>query len=564
MPNKIIDDLKYMRHHVSIKDACMNIIFCTNIHGSFAEIYTLMRETVADMYILSGRLIDRAFYSRELDRQLDSLRQEVIEAGGIKNMDDMPPVTLAEHISMGTDFTDQQRETARKFLTLHTRATHSITRKYEMFDGVLSTKPHVTAFILPGEKGELAGTSLQNRNIHNNVHDWNNYRILGYTISPSHDKPEHVIKELSSKKKKNSPDSQTNMTVFSLPHEYTFDTTDNEHPVPGIIMNFCNKTDADICMFNYPGYGFTAHMNKGTLYVAPPHFGGHPRSNGSYVEGGYFYDLEIQETRLEKIILRKLVRDRVYDLSEYLPSGKSLQETVIDQHRYECMKNNVQCDTLTQRHTPIPEIRRFKDIRNFFRMYQTEETDRKVAKLARSLESLSDEIPDAAIDIVGSVNLGLAQESSDVDLVLYICSDEEACYDEDQLCDRFEEVEKEIRSKLKGDVDIEVIDNINLNQVMDSIRRDDVECPALQRFVVYRSICRPVNYRVIAPAEDMLNENIKLRIEIEKIMAEYLQVIGTTKDTTRSFGKYQSRIRSLGVDIPEVLQKKIIQFTRNQ
>ncbi|MFW5863054.1 MAG: nucleotidyltransferase domain-containing protein [Spirochaetota bacterium] len=542
----------------------MNIIFCTNIHGSFAEVYTLMRETVADVYILSGRLIDRAFYSRELDRQLDSLRNEVIKTGSIKNMDDKSPVTLAEHISKGTGFTDQQRETASKFITLHTRATHSITRKYEMFDGVLSTKPHVTAFILPGEKGELAGTSLEKRNIHNIVHALNKFDILGYTISPSLDKPDHVIKELSVKKKKGSPDSQTNMAVFSLPHDYTVDTADTKHPVPGIIMNFCNETDADICLFNYPGYGFTVYMNEGTLYVAPPHFGGHPRSDGSYVEGGYFYDLEFDQEIIKRIILRKLVRDRVYDLSEYLPSGNSLHETVIDQHRHECMKNNVQCDTLTERHTPVPEIRRFKDIRNFFRMYQTEETDRKVTKLARSLESLSDEIPDAAIDIVGSVNLGLAQESSDVDLVLYICSDEEACYDEDQLCDRFDEVGKEIRTTLRGDVDIEVIDNINLNRVMDSIRKDDVECPALQRFVVYRSICRPVNYRVIAPVEDMLNENIKLRIEIEKIMAEYLQVIGTTKDTTRSFSKYQSRIRSLGVDIPEVLQKKIVQFTRNQ
>ena len=542
----------------------MNIIFCTNIHGSFAEVYTLMRETVADMYILSGRLIDRAFYSRELDRKLDSLQQELIETGSIKNMDDIPPVNLAERISTGTGFTDQQRATARKFLTLNTRAAHSVTRKYEMFDGVLSTKPHVTAFILPGEKGELAGTSLEERNIHNSVHDVNNYHISGYTITPSRDKPDHVKNELSAKIEEIKRESSKTMAVLSLPHEYSLDKNEAGQPVPGIIMDFCDDSIVDICFFNYPGYGFTAYMNEGTLYAAPPHFGGHTRSNGSYVEGGYFYDLEMDDGLLKKIILRKLVRDRVYDVSEYVPSGNVLNETVIDGYRYDCMKNNTRCDTLTDRHTPIPEIRRFKDIRNFFRMYQTEETDRKVAKLARSLESLSTDFPDAAIDMVGSVNLGLAQKSSDVDLVLYIRSDEEACYDDEQLCDRFEEVEKEIRSLLQGDLDIEVIDNINLNQVMDSISRDDVECPALQRFVVYRSICRPANYRVIAPVEDMLNENIKLRIEIEKIMAEYLQVIGTTKDTTRSFGKYQSRIQSLGVDIPDVLRKKIEQFTRNQ
>jgi hypothetical protein len=520
-----------------------------------------MRETVADMYIVTGRLIDRAFYSRELDRQLDSLRQEVMNAGSISRMGNMSPLTLAEHIISGTGFTEKQRETAQSFLTLHTRARHSITRKYEMFDGVLSTKPHVTTFILPGDKGELAGTSLEEKNIQNRIHEYNDFRIMGYAIPPSRDNANYEKNERSATVKGASPHSKNVMAVFYLPEDITLDAETNVDPVPGIIMNASREMDADICIFNYPASGFTAQIHEGTLYLAPPHFGGHPQGNGSYFEGGFFYDMETDDGRLKKIILRKLVRDRVYDLSEYVQSGNTLRERIIDRNRYDCMRDNLQCDTLTQDHASVPEIRRFKDIRNFFRMFQTEETDRKVAKLARSLENLGDVFPDAAMDLVGSVNLGLAQKGSDVDLVLYIRSDEEACYDDDQLCDRFEEVEKEIRSKLGGDLDIEVIDNINLNQVMNSIENDDLECTALQRFVVYRSICRPVHYRVIAPVEDKLNENLKLRIEIEKIMAEYLQVMGTTRDTTRSFGKYQARIQSLGVDIPEVLKKKILEFT---
>jgi hypothetical protein len=161
--------------------------------------------------------------------------------------------------------------------------------------------------------------------------------------------------------------------------------------------------------------------------------------------------------------------------------------------------------------------------------------------------------------LVGHHNIGVAQKSSDVDMVLYIRGGG-MCLDEEEICSRFGEVEEKIRSILGDSCEFEIIDHVNLDLVEQSIIEGESESPVLQRFVVYRGMCRPVNYRVLAPVEDMLNANPTLRREVEQGMSEYLQVLGTTKDTTRSFDKYQARLKSMGVEIPEPLAKKIRAF----
>jgi len=41
----------------------MKIIYLTDIHGSFSRVYELLIETVADVYIIAGDLIDIPFYN---------------------------------------------------------------------------------------------------------------------------------------------------------------------------------------------------------------------------------------------------------------------------------------------------------------------------------------------------------------------------------------------------------------------------------------------------------------------------------------------------------------------
>ena len=163
---------------------------------------------------------------------------------------------------------------------------------------------------------------------------------------------------------------------------------------------------------------------------------------------------------------------------------------------------------------------------------------------------------DIAMDIVGSVNLGISQKSSDIDIVLYLRCDS-ACRDLYEQCEHYKRVRMMITESLGSRYRFEIIDCVNLNQVEQSIITRNFECETTQRFVAYRSICRPVNYKVIAPIEDILNEDIEFRREMEGSIRSYFKIFVATSQHVRSFDKYESRLKSIGIKLPDSIRKKI-------
>jgi len=77
------------------------------------------------------------------------------------------------------------------------------------------------------------------------------------------------------------------------------------------------------------------------------------------------------------------------------------------------------------------------------------------------------------------------------------------------------------------------------------------------RFVAYRAVCRPINYRIIAPVEDLLNQDMEFRSEIEGSIRSYFKIFINTSQHTRSFKKYESRIKAIGINLPESIRMKI-------
>jgi hypothetical protein len=99
-----------------------------------------------------------------------------------------------------------------------------------------------------------------------------------------------------------------------------------------------------------------------------------------------------------------------------------------------------------------------------------------------------------------------------------------------------------------------------LNQVERSIREKNYECETTQRFVSYRSLCRPINYRVIAPVEDLLNQDRDYRQELEGSIRSYFKIFLTTSQQVRSFQKYEARLNEIGIKTPDFIRGKIRQY----
>jgi hypothetical protein len=160
---------------------------------------------------------------------------------------------------------------------------------------------------------------------------------------------------------------------------------------------------------------------------------------------------------------------------------------------------------------------------------------------------------------MGSTNMGLCENTSDIDFVIYVRCDPD--FEGDiNTCKQYKNAEKIIEKILKPRYAFQILDTIDLNIVEKAIREKNYENEMMMRFVAYRSICRPINYRFIAPLEDLLNQDMEFRTEIEGSIRSYFQIFINTSQHTRSFKKYENRIKDIGIKIPETVRLKIKEY----
>jgi hypothetical protein len=160
------------------------------------------------------------------------------------------------------------------------------------------------------------------------------------------------------------------------------------------------------------------------------------------------------------------------------------------------------------------------------------------------------------MDVMGSANMGLCENTSDIDFVVYVRCDPDFTGDI-TACPQYKNAKEVIERILTPKYAFQIMDTIDLNVVEKSIRQKDYECEMTMRFVAYRAICRPINYRFIAPVEDLLNHDPEFRTEIEGSIRSYFRIFINTSQHTRSFKKYESRIKEIGIKIPESIRMKI-------
>jgi hypothetical protein len=300
-----------------------------------------------------------------------------------------------------------------------------------------------------------------------------------------------------------------------------------------------------LCLFGHVHNEWGVHEAQGTVYLNPSILGEVTELSGRVAEGGFFFDIDLYGREIERIVYRKLVEDRIYDIAEYVREGGQIQERVLDPERYEAHRRGKNYDARVEKYSHIPEFELYNEIKHFYRSFQTAETDERLEQLEEVALRFDEQIhQDIAMDVMGSVNMGLSQLGSDIDFVLYVrCIGE--CDNEYHHCDRYQDAMKSIKEIIGGEYDFQIMDCINLNIVEQAIREKNYESDILQRFVAYRAICRPINYRALAPIEEMLNRDMEFR-----------------RQHTRSFEKYEKRLKQLGIRLPDSIRDKVQTYLR--
>jgi Icc-related predicted phosphoesterase len=539
----------------------MKIIYATDIHGDFERVKSLLSETVANVYIIAGDLIDIPFYNMEASIRYHELQTYFHGLRRRMNAQDQVLEDFVDELLKTPNLSEELHGKATRYQHYTIRARRVMQQKYKVLKNIISTKRKSRVLCLPGNYDmNLKFTSLQENDLHLHLFPIDDLRICGYggaDVWTSGIPQRYIVKyqagigvhETDNEMYRFFEQAKPDIIVTHQPAYGINDRLAAHGPFGSLALRgYCDNHPVLLCLTGHihDSWGVTAREN--TLYLNPSNFGEVTNPTGDVSEGGFFYQIELEQNQVTSVIFKKLCEDRIHDVADYYPEDGSWHEKIIDSERYQTLKNRENFDSKVAKYSHIPEIELFNEIKKFYRMFQTPETEERMGKLEEVAHILEDQLKgDIAMDVVGSVNIGLSLPGSDIDFILYLRCDSE-CTVGFEECHFFKSAQAMIKSILGNAYDFQIMDCVNLNKVN------------LQRFVAYRSICRPINYRVIAPIDDLLNQDMIFRKEVEGSIQTYFQIFSNTSQHIRSLKKYESRLNTIGIKLPEYIRRKIKQY----
>lgn len=555
----------------------MRIIYLADIHGDFDKLSDLLHETFADVYIISGDLINIPFYSmntsiryHELQSYFHGLRRQMLK-------EDMLIEDFVDELLEKPDVSDEIQGLGTQYQAYTIRARRVMQQKYRVLGSMILTRQQAKVFCLPGNYDmDLKYTALHEHDLHLHWYQVEDLRICGYGGAAiwTPGIPERYV--VHSQERLRHYDRDNEMYHFFRAVDPNIIVT--HQPAYGIhdqltsggnlgstaLRTYCEDYPVLMCLTGHIHRHWGVKLVDGTLFLNPSNFGEMTLISGNVTEGGFYYSIKVEGQQVEEIIFKKFFDGRIYDVADYFIKDGKLVEKILDPERYHALEKGKSYDLIVAKESHIPEITLYNEIKRFYRSFQTPETEERLHILADVTDLIEDKLhADIAMDVMGSVNFGISMSGSDIDMVLYLrCEDNRLvcrgkCVGGSEACAYLKNAEEMIREILKDKYAYHILDYVDLNRVEDGIREKNYESDSLLRFVFYRSICRPINYRVIAPTEDMLNKDMAFRKEVEGSLQAFFKIIAATSGHIGSFMKYEQRLSSLGIKLPDWIRQKV-------
>jgi len=543
----------------------MRLIFTTDIHHAFKSITDLLARTEADITILAGDLVSRAFYRYETAWRFMDL-QQLFQGHRNKVGEEASLYEIARRLTkIRSDRT--LRTQAEEYVRLADQAEAFLRRAYDRLEHICRQFPHRDIYVLPGNYDMgLHDTALHERNLHLETLMRDGLRLAGYGGArvrtpgmPDHLQvpfreemtPEGIRSEPLSFFRRVSPD----ILVLHEPPYGFFDL------VPGIghtgsqgVRTYLDDLPGRIVLSGHYHENWGGQCIGGTYFFNPSNFG---RTEGITRPrpGGYFLDLIIDAQGPEVGTLRRIERREVRDILDYRVTEQGIEEIILDEQRYARMGG------IVPRVSHIRPIRRLQRIRTFFLQHETTETLELIQELRGVYRDIAKQGMEVAFDLLGSLSFGMAGKASDMDLVVYL-RERDCVLDEMDTCGIPRPLAAVFKALEDRELNVEVCDSLDLDRVRKAIEEDTVEDGQLQRFIFYRVVCRPVNLRLIKRVENLLLAKEGFRRKAEKGLKGYLEILVSSVRHVRSFAKYKSRLRERGIPLAPDVEDAIRHYLR--
>ena len=319
----------------------MKILFVTDIHDALKELRVLLSSTEADLYLLCGDILYHAFYDEDKIYQFVCLQEEFYSEAKQLDRKIMPYDLATEMLRYPERFKNDTEEwnlKAAEYRMLFHKAGKTMKEKYELIEELIEKYSNASCFMLPGNYDiDLRYTRLVHRDLHHKEVDLNGLKFAGYGGAPI------ATSGIPEKLAITYHESRENGNLYSEPEEFF----EHCHPdvmvlhnpaygffdrVPTIghvgspgIRNYLDRQSASLVASGHvhEDYGI-ARKKDGTILLNPSNFGGVDSPYG-WQPGGIFAEITLNGRQFEKLVLRGLDGNQIYDFLEVTVQGEELK-----------------------------------------------------------------------------------------------------------------------------------------------------------------------------------------------------------------------------------------------
>ncbi|MCR9141461.1 MAG: metallophosphoesterase [bacterium] len=330
----------------------MKIVYLTDIHDALKELRVLLSTTEADLYLLSGDILYKAFYDDDKVYEFVCLQEDFWSlARNLKKK--IVPFDLASDILRfpeNYDNDDKLQKKATEYRQLFEKATKNMKDKYETIEGLIQKFSNAESVMLPGNYDiDLRYTALRDRDMHQHEKTISGMKFAGYGGAPiaTSGIPEKLAVGYHEKTK----DGQ----LFSEPQDYFEEQNPDvllvHNPaygffdrVPGIghvgsqgTRNYLDQYSPLLIVSGHVHEDYGVAMRNGTVFLNPSNFGGVDSPYG-WQAGGAYAEVYVEKDaqgapKIQTINIMRLVEDRSVTLAEIDLSDGQPRQTTVEENR---------------------------------------------------------------------------------------------------------------------------------------------------------------------------------------------------------------------------------------
>lgn len=317
----------------------MKIVYLTDIHDALRELRVLLSRTEADLYLLSGDILYRAFYDEEKLYEFVCLQEDFWNLAR-RLEQKVTPFDLATSILRFPEKFDSDAELERKaqeYRRLFEKAAKNMKEKYETIEELIQKFSHAETLLLPGNYDiDLRYTALRDRDLHHQRKTIAGRSFAGYGGAPIRTPgiPEklavvyHETKEggqLYSEPQDFFEEKQPDVLVIHNPAYGFFDRVPMYGHVGSMgIRNYLDSHSPQLVVSGHVHEDYGVCLRQNTVLLNPSNFGGVDSPYG-WQAGGAFCELYLNGTGVERIHLQRLQEDQVRTLLDVRRSTDRLE-----------------------------------------------------------------------------------------------------------------------------------------------------------------------------------------------------------------------------------------------